>query len=343
MKKPPFTKKQAVYRALRERIFAMRPGEHLGRTIHQLAADFGVSHQTVSAAVRMLKREGLLIARRKVGLVVHPQRPEPEPRPAPLLFLTTHVEPSGPFEKEMLEGVKRAARRHGLYLLVKDLGGLEEARSLAEEGMLLEAVVSFYTPEPELERAAEMLAACGVRVCALDQAVEGFDSVLLDNRSIGRMAARYMFSRGGVRRALIMRRYNYAQAEAEREEGIAEVLEELSVPHTRLFWMSVISGDELVRRQIGSFLAAGYRFDLVFGHTPGAAEEVRRFMLEATGSEPFAVAVGTEAELGEHRVAGIAVSPAEMGEKAVELLAERRREPFRPPQTLRLAGRVFLP
>ena len=278
-----------------------------------------------------------------MGLRVHPGRPAQEPEAPVLLLLGWRESPGGPFEETLEEGVAAAARRAGYRVLRKSLGTLEEAFGLAREGLLRDAVVSYYRPAAELTEASRRLRAEGVRVCAVDQEVEGLDCVLLDNRAIGRLAARYMFSRRGFRRALIMRRYYLAQAEYEREEGICEVLQELAVGHERVSWMSAFLDREVVCRQLAGFLAAGFRFDLFFCHLPGLAAEVRAFVKERTGTEPLAVAVGEESELREHGVDGVAVSPEEMGKRAVELLMERRQEPFRKPRTVRLEGRILIP
>ena len=47
MDRPPVTKKLLVYRALKERIYSLPPGAPLGKTILQLAGEFGVSDRTV--------------------------------------------------------------------------------------------------------------------------------------------------------------------------------------------------------------------------------------------------------------------------------------------------------
>ena len=337
--KAPSTKKMAVYRALRDLALSLPPGAPLGDTIFGFARKFGVSPKTVQAAVKLLKSEGIITARTKVGLRVHPSRPQPRRREERLLFLASGAARNKRFPSCIRRGIREAAERHDFTVIEKDPGGIREALALAREGLISCAAVSLYRPGKALVRAAVELASSGVHVCAVDQVIKGLDSVVIDNRSVGRMAARYMFSQRGIRRAFIMRRYYYAQAEAEREEGIIEILDELAVAHSRLRWATCISGHEC--QVFPEFLAAG--FDVVFAHTAEMAAEIRRIASEVTGKAPLAVSVGTEEELKEHQVSGIVVSPEEMGEKAVQLLVERRRDPFRPPQILRIEGRIFIP
>ena len=64
----PAVKWKRVYRALRAQLIALPPGEPLGRTIEDLASDFGVNHKTICRAIDVLKSEKLIDAKPKVGL-----------------------------------------------------------------------------------------------------------------------------------------------------------------------------------------------------------------------------------------------------------------------------------
>jgi DNA-binding transcriptional MocR family regulator len=129
-------------------------------SVRRMAADLGVSHNTVAAAVAELKRRGVVVARARSGIRVA-QRPPV--RPAPLVSAV----PAG--ARDLVSGNPDPAL---LPDLREHLRAVEPPRRL-------------YNEEPVLPELAEVAAAAfagdGVpvtRVCAVNGALDGIERVL---------------------------------------------------------------------------------------------------------------------------------------------------------------------
>ena len=102
-----------VYWRRRQRAFQIRPGEPLGLTLQDAAAEFRVNVKTVSRAIRQLKAEGILLTQRKRGTLVHPQRPIQSKDGKIILHIVRHYETRATFGMldEMSEHIGKAAER----------------------------------------------------------------------------------------------------------------------------------------------------------------------------------------------------------------------------------------
>jgi len=347
-----------VYRELRRSLLLRRPGSPLGKTIRTLADEFNVNHKVIQRAVGILKKEGLLLARPGSGLRVHPGRPRPSEAGPLLLYVTRppwtpsksgwRYAEDGAFTAELSLGVREAAERYGMRVKEVMSRKMDEALDLAAEGLVLGAVVCHYYPHEELYSVVGKLKDAGIVTCSVDEHLPDTDSVVVDNRAVGKQIGRLLFTRSSHRKAVIFRRYAYAQAEFEREEGLTELLAQENVPHHRVLWLSqdvlppAAHDLELALRRISDYWKRGVLFDAAYMHWSAMAAALREHIMREFGRDVFMATVGAEAELESAGLSGVALEPKELAAEAVRMVVDRTRDRNAPPRVLKIAGRIHI-
>ncbi|MFH1377281.1 MAG: GntR family transcriptional regulator [Planctomycetota bacterium] len=338
-----FAKWRQTYRALRDRIRKRRPGDPLGGTIYSIAAELKVNHKTVRRAVQQLVAEGLINAKRRVGLTVCSQPNVLDAVDRTLLVITHGWKDTEQINGLIRFGAERAATAFQLNTRIIANDALETVRPLFKEKRIIGAVVSMYYPSKELERTIKTLQKRKIPVCVVDQVSDGVDSVVADNNDIGRRIARFLFSHHGIKRALLLRRYGYAQAEFERETGIEEYIIENRISHSRFTWMSDSPDPTDLQKRLYGFLTNGLAIDAVYLRSFDHYHVVQSAAADA-GLKPLTVIrLGFESDFRQTGDPGILFQLDEMVYQAATLVVERAADPFRDVQVIRTPSRLFIP
>jgi len=183
----PAVKWKRVYRALRSQLIALPPGEPLGRTIEQLAADFKVNHKTICRAIDVLKSEKLLDAKPNVGLSVCIDRPKDPGDGRWILYIRPRGMKGVRFDTLFCRISEPYIEKNGLsYRSVFDdeLQGIEP---MLTGGAVVGVVVSMMMNSQTLRDAVVRFQKMGISVCVIDESISDIDSVVFDNRAFGRL------------------------------------------------------------------------------------------------------------------------------------------------------------
>ncbi len=355
--RPP--KHRQVYHYLRQQLAAgaFPPGERLP-TERELVERFGVSRPTVIHALRDLEQEGLLERRRGAGTF-----PRPAERPAEAVF---GVIISGVFSRdvfrhtifaELLGELTRAGRAEGCALLFGgELGErepgemVEHAEALVEQYLRQRVGGIFFVPlllppahMPANLRLAERISRAGVPLVLLDRDLEawpkrsGFDLIALDNFSAGYELTRHLLARG-----------------ARRIDFVATDRQAWSIQARVAGWRTALSeadGAGEVHAGVDfdpalpARLAQAPRPEAIIAYNDDVAAFLLRELLNRgvripedlrlAGFDDSALAALPPVPLTTVR------QPAErLGEAALRLMQERRRQPDLPARTLFFAPRL---
>jgi DNA-binding LacI/PurR family transcriptional regulator len=184
-----------------------------------------------------------------------------------------------------------------------------------------------------------------VRICTIDEIRPGLDAVIFNNRAVGRLLGRFLFTPASHKQVMIFRRYTYAYPEYEREEGLREIMTEMQVPHTRVQWFSHCGwpGTPKLVDRFTDFFSGGMRIDAVYLHAPHFKEEILEAARRAAVAPPLIASVGSQEELQKQGMAGVAFRLEELGERAAELAMARLNKPSAPLRTVQLEGKLYVP
>jgi DNA-binding LacI/PurR family transcriptional regulator len=343
------------------RQFVAREGVAAGRYLpgeRTLATQYGVSMKTVRRGLAALASEGVLAIESRKGYRVLPRdtKPMPDAR-APLSFVFRRLrEKETPwFYQRMLGELQMAADRQGFALLGMNGCGhdtaetIQRLRTARVGGVVLDADAGDLLPE---------LQSHGIPVVLADVMREDgrFDSVMQDGFAGGFAAGRWLAGRGHKRVTLLhhelhdsahaVARYGGAAAGLaaagiflsrqdltqvkihDEPDAFAKALKLLGAKeHPRAvlaLWQGM--GEAMARAAAQKKLKIGYDFDLVSWSTE-EDYETHFVPMFPVGQTPAAIV---------WRV-------ADMAERCIALLAQRRMTPGLPAMNLRVATRLKLP
>ncbi|MBN1810194.1 MAG: GntR family transcriptional regulator [Planctomycetes bacterium] len=334
------SKWRRVYNRLKRQALVLPPGTPIGRTIQQLAADFGVNHKTVCRAVALLQTENIIEAKPGIGLKVHPGRSAVKEQGQYILYVCRHTDDSG-FESGVQEAVRAKAEESGFNMRPVEAEDVADIVPLVEARMVAGALVSFFHLKQSLRAAFRRLARLNVPVVTIDEEAEGCDGVLFDNRSIGRLVGRRLATQKSFKRIMILYRESYAQPEYERECGIREVFDEMKVPHERVMWVSGEMGP--VSTVLTTYWEQGMEFDAVYFHGVSTAAVLREICETAGIPVPYMISSGIRLALDMYKVDGVRVPVSRIGEIAAGLLLERLSRPDAEPRVEVVEGKMYYP
>lgn len=248
--RPPSLAAQ-VERVLRQQVADGRfPGGRLP-TVAELAAQLGVSRETVRQAADALERDGLLVKIRRRGTFLRdhaPARPDAaaaDPVPGAVAYLQAGYTARGGEEAVlpvvdglMLQGAVEEASRAGLGLLVRHTLNTEASRVLQElaAGPRLRGVVfASFGEEKVLRRAAGL----GLPAVLLDHTSPraGIPSVREDSFAGARQAVAHLIGLGHRRVAFV----NWRQTELNpwRVQGYRQALRDAGLTGRRAWELAV--------------------------------------------------------------------------------------------------------
>jgi DNA-binding LacI/PurR family transcriptional regulator len=320
-------------------------------TIREVAAQAGVSHQTVSRVINAdgyvaeTTRNRVLHAIRQLNFVPNGIARSLSSRRSHTLGVVSNDISDHSFA-EMAAGAEAEARRHGYYLII---GSVEDAVPEDEEAYLRlmqqRRIEGLIVARPRLRRASwKLLAgiADSIPTVAIASRVEALrlNSVDIDNRHGGRLAADHLIENGHRAIATITGPLDWPSAQA-RLEGAIEALRGAGIDKELVVASSDEWGVEGGRAAMTKLLQSGQEFTAVFAQSDllalGAIAE-----LQAKGlSVPGKVSVVGYDDIPVARYMTPALTTVRqpmnvVGAQAVRILTE---ELARPPRSVRARRR----
>ncbi len=329
-----------------------RPDSKSGRrpTIREVAAQAGVSHQTVSRVINAdgyvsdATRKSVLEAIRRLNFVPNGIARSLSSRRSLTLGVVSNDISDHSFA-EMAAGAELEARRHGFYLII---GSVEDRSPDDEEAYLRlmqqRRIEGLIVARPRLRPASRRLLAAladSIPTVAIASRLEALrlHSVDIDNRGGGRLAAAHLIEKGHRAIATITGPQDWPSAQA-RLEGAREALREAGIDDGLLVTESQEWGVEGGRAAMSQLLRSDRRFTAVFAQSDllalGAITELR-----ARGrAVPGDVSVVGYDDIPVARYLSPALTTvrqpmSEVGARAVKLLAEELSGPARDKRTRR--------
>ena len=327
-----------VYSILRRWALGAKPGTLFESTVHELAREHGVNHKTVCRAVKFLRLEGIIEARRGIGIKALRVRRGVGAHEQYIAYICRHGDESE-FEIGVQESIVAKANARGFSLRAAEAERVTDIFPLVERGIVAGIIISFYHGKRSLVTAMEKLKALELPLCTVDEHVEGYDGVVFDNYAMGRMAALRLSAQKSLRRILFLFRDSYAEPEYERERGIRDMLDEQGVPHRRVVWMP--ADTKMLRGYLASYWERGLDFDAAYAHTEGSCTGLRGLYKEAGRRPPYVFGVGLQSDLEKQRMDGVIVPVREVGDAAAEMLFARMKDPNKKLEVRKIEGKVY--
>jgi DNA-binding LacI/PurR family transcriptional regulator len=329
---------QTVYSALRRWALEAKPGTRYPSTVHKLAREHGINHKTVLRAIRVLVMEGIIEARRGIGIKALRVRRGVSAHERYIAYICRYPDTSE-FEIGVQESIVAKANARGFSVRTIEAERVGDIIPLVQRGMVAGIIISFYHGKPSLVAAMKRLEALRLPLCTVDEHKEGYDGVVFDNYAMGRMAALRLSAQKSLRRILFLFRDSYAEPEYERERGIRDMLDEQGVPHRRVVWMP--SDAKILKGYLESYWKHGLDFDAAYAHTEGTCTGLRLLYKEAGRQPPYVFSVGLQSDLEKQRMDGVIVPVREVGEAAAEMLFARMKDPDKKLEVRKIEGKVY--
>lgn len=338
-----------------------REGVAAGRYLpgeRTLAAQFGVSIKTVRRGLAALVSEGVLAIESRKGYRVLPRDAQSAPDArAPLAFVFRRLrEKETPwFYQRMLGELQLAADRQGFALLGMNGCGhdtaetIERLRTARVCGVVLDADAGDLLPE---------LQSHGIPVVMADVLREDgrFDSVMQDGFAGGLAAGRWLSGRGHKRVTLLHHELHDSAHAVARYGGAAAGLAAAGVFLSRNHLVQTKLRDEPdAYAKALKLLGAKERPRAVLALWQGMGEAMARAAAKKKlkiGYDFDLVSWSTEEDYETHFVpifpvgqvpAAVVWRVADMAERCIALLAQRRANPGLPAMNVRVATRLRLP
>ena len=323
---PPYAELAA---RLRERIAkeSLPPGAWIGTEV-AIAAESGLSRMTVRRAVQALVDEGLVERRAGRGVFVRGERAAT--RRLRVVAGNLLWTPAVRVAQAVQEGAAAAGFEASVFDGRGDLGAVvAELRALPGSGAAGAIVMSQH--DPTFNRALAALVAADFPFVVADQMLSDLpgSSVASDNRAGGRLAAEALLAAGHRRLAFLGDLA--ADTTAERAQGAADACAEALVPpplRLDIPGQRFSNWEPAIRGRIGELLRARPRPTALVC----SCDAVARHAIRALAARGVAVPRGMSvtgfdddpiAEWGSPALTTVRQDFAEMGRRALALLAER--------------------
>jgi len=312
----------------------MAPGSPLPSE-RQLCLDFGVARATVARAMRELERAGMIERRRGQGTFVA----EVEGSILPASTLVCIVpQLRGPFITGIIQGIEKATRQAGHYLVLAnsvcsvelEAEHLEQARRRAQGAILWPMESQANIP------LIDGLRKSGFPLVLVDRTLPGLvaDSVVADNYSAGFLLTNSLLDQGHERIAFVNGEETVVSSVADRLRGYRDAYRARGIPF-HPHWMSTVPyGPNTPKEQ---------RYDCVarlLAHQPrptafitmyadiliALLHDLLHFGIRIPDDVALATTDNTDGdELLRLATASVAFDCAAMGTQAVRLLLNRQR------------------
>lgn len=232
-----------AYQRIIDHISGVITAEHLGPgsalpSERQLCLDFGVARATVARAMRELERAGMIERRRGQGTFVAAASNALLPA-STLVCIVPQLR--GPFITGIIQGIEKATRQAGHYLVLANSAcsveleaeHLEQARHRAQGAILWPMESQANIP------LIEDLQKAGFPLVLVDRTLPGLvaDSVVADNYSAGFLLTNSLLDQGHERIAFVNGEETLVSSVADRLRGYRDAYRARAIPfHPR--WMS---------------------------------------------------------------------------------------------------------
>jgi len=247
-----------VYDTLRSRIVdgELAVGDRLPSQT-ELAGQFSVSVITVKRALDMLRDDGFVTRRPRIGTVVVSRTPE-ETVDGERLPLVGYLAPGfhDAFGSHVLLGLLAASRHHAHVTLAVTEGDADLEERLIEEQLArgIEGLILLPSSSQAIPPTVATLLGRRFPIVIVDRTLAGMpvSTVTSDNVAGGRMAAEYLFDRGHTGIALVLSPNEISSLE-ERRRGViaAHAAHQVRLDPDRIFTdvRSVIPGSTVTAEQ----------------------------------------------------------------------------------------------
>ena len=321
----PAVKWKRVYRALRSQLIALSPGEPLGRTIEQLAVDFGVNHKTVCRAIDVLKSEKLIDAKPNVGLRVGINRPKDPGDGRWILYLRARGMKGVRFDTLFCRIAEPHIEKTNLAFRSAFDDELPEIEPMLTGGAVVGVVASMMMDSQLLRDAIARFRKLGIPVCVIDEIIPEIDSVVFDNRAFGRLVGRMLLSNPSFERILILQHLPPDPVSLARENGIREIQDEIR-PSSRKVWWATLSINQL-GPWLETLAKQGIRFDACYLPILAYSNGFRILRDRLSVPLPNFVSIELTEVLWFYRVNGVTVPVDAMTLTAIDTLFDRMKKP----------------
>jgi GntR family transcriptional regulator, arabinose operon transcriptional repressor len=329
-----------AYQRIIDRISGVITSERMGPgsplpSERQLCLDFGVARATVARAMRELERAGMIERRRGQGTFVADAQGSILPA-STLVCIVPQLR--GPFITGIIQGIEKATRQAGHYLVLANSAcsveleaeHLEQARRRAQGAILwpMESQANIGLIDD--------LRKSGFPLVLVDRTLPGLvaDSVVADNYSAGYLLTNSLFDQGHERIAFVNGEETVVSSVAERLRGYRDAYRAKGIPF-QPHWMSTVP--------YGPNIAQEQRYDCVarlLAHQPrptafitmyadiliALLHDLLHFGIRIPEDVALATTDNTDGdELLRLATASVAFDCAAMGTQAVRLLLNRQR------------------
>ncbi len=193
----------------------------------------------------------------------------------------------------------------------------------------------------ELEtKTVEKLRRSGLPVCFVETAVDGFDSVMVDNEKAGRLAAEYLYERGYRRPCFVgeSAQYSFAVPTSEqRYKGFSDYFKSKGIElSSESVWLGPYSEEAIDKKGVALFSSPD-RPDCMVGSGDMIALRLVKQVLERSGKIPERLAVLGFGNLDVSEYFSLSTVEqylAESGRLAAELVIDRLKTPDRIPRQI---------
>lgn len=323
---------------LRERIAgkALPPGSWIGTEV-AIASESGLSRMTVRRAVQALVDEGLV--ERRAGRGVFVRENGPAPREVRVLAGNLLWAPAVRVAQAVQEGAQAAGLEASVFDARGDLAAfLAELRTLPGSGAAGAILMSQH--DAAFNRVLAELVAAGFPFVVVDQALADLpgSSVASDNRAGGRLAAEALLAAGHRRLAFLGDLA--ADTTAARAQGVADACAAATVPPPLLLdvpGQRFADWEPAIRARVAELLRARPRPTALACSCDAVARIACRALLARGVAVPRAMSLtGFDddpiAEWMSPALTTVRQDFAEMGRRALALLAERLVDPSAEPR-----------
>ena len=333
-----------IYWKIRDLAFKLMPGDPLGLTTHEIAAKYQVNVKTVTRAIRQLKAEGVVITKRKHGTFVHPLRMRLSKDGKIILHVARGYEyrTDYPILSPLCERLESIAAEKNCRIMTISPHRIIDVLDLLKEGQVFGAIVNTMNGMQSARTAIERLRSFGVKICALEDALPGVDSVIYDNIDIGRQIGEMLINRLGNERLLMLRMDFFSNGSFEREEGFRKAVHAHKVD-LNVVWLNLIAPWSRNPRLVEDHIRHGIRFDCAYLPAPGIHQLIRNICKSLKTPVPFMAAFGTREELDDGGIAGAYLDIDKYVGDAVNLLFDQSRDPLRPPVVIKHKALTYIP